>query len=65
MTKQRALVTAGAAGIGRQIAEAFAANGAAVFVCDRDAKALQATAAQVAGVKTGLCDISKRQDATW
>jgi NAD(P)-dependent dehydrogenase (short-subunit alcohol dehydrogenase family) len=62
MTKQRALVTAGAAGIGRQIAEAFVANGATVFVCDIDAKALEATSTALAGVKTGLCDVSKRQD---
>jgi len=62
MTKQRVLVTAGAAGIGRQIAEAFVANGATVFVCDIDAKALEATSTALAGVKTGLCDVSKRQD---
>lgn len=34
---QRVLVTAGAAGIGREIARAFAANGAQGFVCDIDA----------------------------
>jgi NAD(P)-dependent dehydrogenase (short-subunit alcohol dehydrogenase family) len=34
MNNQRVLVTAGAAGIGREIARAFAANGAKVFVCD-------------------------------
>ena len=62
MTKQRVLVTAGAAGIGRQIAEAFVANGAIVFVCDIDAKALEATSSELPEVKTGLCDISKRQD---
>lgn len=37
---QRVLVTAGASGIGREIARAFAANGAKVFVCDIDAPAL-------------------------
>jgi NAD(P)-dependent dehydrogenase (short-subunit alcohol dehydrogenase family) len=35
---RRVLVTAGASGIGRAIARAFAANGAKVFVCDIDAK---------------------------
>ncbi len=62
MTKQRVLVTAGASGIGRHIAEAFVAKGAAVFVCDIDAKLLDATSAQLAGVKTGLCDVSRRLD---
>ena len=33
---QRVLITAGAAGIGREFARAFAANGAKVFVCDID-----------------------------
>jgi len=40
MNNQRVIVTAGAAGIGREIARAFAANGAKVFVCDIDGKAL-------------------------
>jgi len=40
MTKQRVRVTAGASGIGREIARAFSANGAAVFVCDIDASVL-------------------------
>ena len=38
MDDQRVLVTAGAAGIGREIVRAFAAGGAAVFVYDLDAK---------------------------
>jgi len=62
MTKQRVLVTAGAAGIGRQITGAFAANGATVFVCDIDARALGATTTELSGVKGSLCDVSKRQD---
>jgi len=59
---QRVLVTAGASGIGREIAKAFAASGASVFVCDIDAKALTAIAAEISGLKTGLCDVSKRAD---
>ena len=39
---QRVLITAGAAGIGREFARAFTANGAKVFVCDSDDKALAA-----------------------
>ena len=59
---QRVLVTAGASGIGREIARTFVANGASVFVCDIDPKSLTALAADITGVKTGLCDVSKRAD---
>jgi NAD(P)-dependent dehydrogenase (short-subunit alcohol dehydrogenase family) len=59
---QRALVTAGAAGIGREIVRAFAANGAKVFVCDIDSKALDALAQEVKGLVIKTCDISKRSD---
>lgn len=38
---QRVMITAGAAGIGRAIAEAFCDNGARVHVCDIDERALQ------------------------
>lgn len=59
---QRVLVTAGASGIGREIARTFAANGAAVFVCDLDAKALDVLAGEITGLKIGLCDVSRRTD---
>jgi NAD(P)-dependent dehydrogenase (short-subunit alcohol dehydrogenase family) len=59
---QRVLVTAGAAGIGREIARAFVAQGAKVFVCDIDAKALDAVSQEIKGVITRVCDISKRAD---
>src|SRR5438874_13279493 len=62
MNDQRVLVTAGAAGIGREIARAFAAQGAKVFVCDIDAKALDAVAQEINGAVTKVCDISKRAD---
>lgn len=58
---QRVLVTAGASGIGREIARAFRESGAAVFVCDIDAKALDALKQEIPGVATGVCDVSKRQ----
>jgi NAD(P)-dependent dehydrogenase (short-subunit alcohol dehydrogenase family) len=57
---QRVLITAGASGIGREIARAFTASGAKVFVCDIDGKALAALAKELAGVGTHLCDVSKR-----
>ena len=49
---QRVLVTAGASGIGREIVRAFTANGAEVFVCDIDAKALDGLTKELPGVKT-------------
>jgi NAD(P)-dependent dehydrogenase (short-subunit alcohol dehydrogenase family) len=59
---QRVLVTAGASGIGREIARAFAAAGAKLFVCDIDAKALEALKAELPGLGTTVCDVSRRGD---
>lgn len=59
---QRVLVTAGASGIGREIAHAFVANGAKVFVCDIDAPALDRLVQDLPGLVTKVCDISKRED---
>ena len=60
MDNQRVLITAGASGVGREIAIAFAKTGAKVFVCDIDAKGLEALKADIPGVATGICDVSKR-----
>ena len=57
---QRVLVTAGAAGIGREFARAFAANGAKVFVCDIDDKALDAIAKEIPGLIAKPCDMASR-----
>jgi NAD(P)-dependent dehydrogenase (short-subunit alcohol dehydrogenase family) len=53
---QRVFVTAGASGMGREIAQAFSGNhpGASVFVCDIDANAPKALEGEIAGVKTAL-----------
>ena len=48
--------SAAASGIGREIARAFRESGAAVFVCDIDAKALDALKQEIPGVATGVCE---------
>ena len=57
---KRVLITAGAAGIGRAIVEAFAATGAKVHVCDLDAVALAELRTQLPGVSTTVCDVGDR-----
>jgi NAD(P)-dependent dehydrogenase (short-subunit alcohol dehydrogenase family) len=59
---QRVLITAGAAGIGREFAHAFAATGARVFVCDIDTQALEAIAKEIPGLIARPCDMSRRAD---
>ena len=54
----RVLITAGGAGIGRAMAEAFSAGGAKVHLCDIDAAALDDTAATLPEVTTQTCDVS-------
>src|SRR5947209_19719387 len=59
---QRVLITAGASGIGKEIARAFKAASAIVCVCDIDTKALEGAAKDRPGSLTKVCDVSKRQD---
>jgi NAD(P)-dependent dehydrogenase (short-subunit alcohol dehydrogenase family) len=54
----RVLVTAGASGIGRSIANAFTEDGAKVHVCDINADAL-AECASTLGASTSLADVSQ------
>ena len=59
---QRVLITAGAAGIGREFARAFSANGAKVFICDIDDKGLVALAKEIPGLIAKRCDMASRAD---
>jgi NAD(P)-dependent dehydrogenase (short-subunit alcohol dehydrogenase family) len=54
----RVLITAGAAGIGRAIATAFASAGSKVFVCDIDADALAAMAAAAPKIGRAQADVA-------
>ena len=56
----RVLVTAGAAGIGLKIAEAFVREGARVYVCDIDENTLDAMAKTHPQIFTAKCDVTDR-----
>ena len=55
----RVLVTAGAAGIGRAIAQTFAVHGARVHICDVDQAALEASASEGPDISRSLTDVSR------
>jgi NAD(P)-dependent dehydrogenase (short-subunit alcohol dehydrogenase family) len=59
---RRVLVTAGAAGIGLEIARAFHAEGASIFICDIDEGALKSAQGELPGIHAGQCDVSNRAD---
>lgn len=52
------MITAAASGIGRTLAEAFAAAGHRVFVCDADAAAVEEMAAANPGIKASRVDVT-------
>src|SRR5260370_24562895 len=60
----RVIVTAGAAGIGREVARTFLREGALVQVCDVDRNALAALATSDPKLKAALCDVSDRDAVT-
>ena len=53
---QRVLITAGAGGIGKVIAEAYASEGANVFVCDQDRAAIEALRSDIKGRQVDVKD---------
>ena len=59
---QKVLITAGAAGIGREFARAFAKTGAKVFICDIDDKGLADMAREIPGLVARRCDMSQRAE---
>jgi NAD(P)-dependent dehydrogenase (short-subunit alcohol dehydrogenase family) len=58
---RRVLVTAGASGIGKEIAAAFLAAGDSVYTCDINRAALDTAARELPGLKTGVCDVGVRK----
>ena len=59
LSGKRVLITAGAAGIGLEMAQAFAAEGARVWICDIDAEAIAAINSS-SGIEGAACDVSDR-----
>jgi NAD(P)-dependent dehydrogenase (short-subunit alcohol dehydrogenase family) len=59
---QRVLITAAASGIGLEIARAFSASGAKVFITDINQDALAAAEKEAPGLMSTICDNSKRSD---
>jgi NAD(P)-dependent dehydrogenase (short-subunit alcohol dehydrogenase family) len=56
----RVLVTAGAGGIGREVARAFVAEGGKVHVCDVDAAALQSLSTSDPAISRSQADVADR-----
>lgn len=61
LTGCRIIVTAGAAGIGLGVARAFVEEGARVWVCDVDSKAIEALATSDPEISAAVCDVTDRK----
>jgi NAD(P)-dependent dehydrogenase (short-subunit alcohol dehydrogenase family) len=55
---KRVLITAGAGGIGRAMAEVFVKAGARVHICDVVQESIEATIDTLPGVSASLCDVA-------
>jgi len=64
VTGKRVLVTAGASGIGLCIANAFAREGANVFICDISADALARAQSSNGDLRGLQCDVAEPEDVT-
>jgi NAD(P)-dependent dehydrogenase (short-subunit alcohol dehydrogenase family) len=60
----RVIVTAGAAGIGREVARTFLGEGARVHVCDVDRNALDELKTSDPKLNASYCDVSNREAVT-
>jgi NAD(P)-dependent dehydrogenase (short-subunit alcohol dehydrogenase family) len=58
---RKILVTAGASGIGKEIAAAFLSAGDTVYTCDINQAALEEAKRELPGLKTGVCDVGDRK----
>jgi len=57
---RKVLVTAGASGIGKHMVAAFLSAGDDVYTCDINADALKSAAAELKGLKIGVCNVGDR-----
>lgn len=58
MKGRKVLITAGASGLGLEMAKVFVANGASVLVCDINEKSLDEARASIDGLHTTMADVS-------
>ncbi|UYO94719.1 SDR family oxidoreductase [Pollutimonas sp. M17] len=58
MTDRKVLITAGASGLGLEMARVFTTAGCDVFICDVDAQALAAARAELPQAHAALADVS-------
>src|SRR3546814_14232778 len=58
MSGKKVLITAGASGLGLEMARVFVTAGCDVFICDVDAKALEAAKSELPQIQAPLADVS-------